>query len=98
MSRYKKQSFKNADIELDENEFVGCKFEGCTLIYHGGKPPRINGCSFSSDIRISFEGAAGDTVALMTALYHCGLQPIIEDTINNIRGNTNPMRGGVTLN
>src|SRR2546426_11606730 len=32
--------FKDGDVELDGNEFAGCTFERCQLMYYGGGPPR----------------------------------------------------------
>lgn len=84
--RYENRSFTNADIELDDAEFFNCKFQDCNLIYSGGAPPSIVGCSFDH-IRVTFNGAAGNTLALMANLYSGGFRTIIEDTINNIRGN-----------
>lgn len=84
--RHKNQSFKNSAVELDDNQFFGCTFQKCKLIYRGGKPPSIADCSFT-EISIAFEDYAQNTLVFMTALYHGGFSEIIEATFNNIRGN-----------
>ena len=68
-------------IDLDGNEFIGCSFDKCTLIYSGGKPPLINDCSFNN-VRFKFRGPAKNTVAFLKAMASpdSGLQKVIRDT------------------
>lgn len=90
--KYEKTFFNDQDVMLDDNEFHRCNFEDCNLIYNGGKPPTLNGCSFSK-VRWRFTGPAADTVAFMRALYHgCGEggQSLIEQTFESIREKTAP--------
>jgi hypothetical protein len=91
--KHEKTFFNNQEVILDDNEFHHCNFEDCNLIYSGGKPPSLNGCSFSK-VRWSFTGPAADTVAFMRALYHgCGEggQSLIEQTFEAIRENAAPV-------
>jgi hypothetical protein len=85
--RYDKQTFENAIVELDDNEFVACHFESCELVYSGFRPPRITGCSFVR-VQITFAGGAENTLRFMADLYASsgaeGRQ-IIEDTFDTIR-------------
>jgi hypothetical protein len=82
--KFESTAFSNQLVDLDDNEFIGCRFEKCNLIYRGGKPPSLVNCSFDK-FRISFEYAAADTLSFMTALYHGGFKSVIEATFNNIR-------------
>lgn len=77
-------TFSNQPVDLDDNEFISCRFEKCNLVYRGGKPPSLVNCSFG-EFRISFEGAAADTLSFITALYHGGFKAVIEATFDNIR-------------
>ena len=85
--RYEKETFSNVIIELDDNEFVGCHFEDCELVYSGFTPPVLYGCSF---VRASFTfaGSAENTLRFLADLYASsgaeGRQ-LIEDTFDSIR-------------
>ena len=84
--KYADTNFANQDVDLDNNEFISCEFKSCNLIYHGGKPPSLVNCSFSN-FRITFSGAASDTLSFMTGLYHGGFKSVIDATFGNIRRN-----------
>ena len=84
---YEKETFTNVIVELDDHEFIGCHFEDCELVYTGGLPPVLYGCSFIRP-RWTFAGAAENTVRFMADLYGtCGEQGrrLIEETFENIR-------------
>ncbi len=68
-------------VELDDNEFIGCTFENCTLVYSGGKPPLITGGQFRG-CKFEFRGHAADTVAFLQAMAspNSGMQGVIRDT------------------
>ncbi len=68
-------------VELDGEDFSGCTFDNCLLIYRGGAPPAINGCSFNS-FTFEFRDHAANTVAFLRAMANpnSGLQKIIRDT------------------
>jgi hypothetical protein len=83
---FENTNFFKESVELDNNEFVACRFEKCNLVYKGGKPPSLVNCSFG-EFMISFKGAAADTLSFITALYHGGFKPVIETTFDNIRSN-----------
>ena len=85
--KFKNTAFSNQPIDLDDNEFIECRFEKCNLIYRGGKLPSLVDCSFD-EFRISFEHAAADTLSFINALYHGGFKSVIEATFNNIRSDS----------
>ena len=39
------------DVILDNWEYVQCKFENCTFVYFGGKPPIFESCELKLWIR-----------------------------------------------
>ena len=73
------------EVELDGNEFDNCTFSGASLIYRGGTPPRLSGCSFT-DFKFEFQGAAANTVAFLQAMAtaNSGLQSVVRDTFPDL--------------
>ncbi len=65
--KYENETFTGSSVDLDGNEFIGCSFEKCTIVYSGGKPPLIGRCTFS-DQRFEFRGAAANTVEFLKAM------------------------------
>jgi len=90
--KFEKQTFTNQEVCLDDNEFVECQFNNCTMIYGGGSGPKLVGCSFNN-IRWSFADAALNTLHFMTGLYHGageGGRQLIEQTFENIKRGKHP--------
>lgn len=83
-------TFHNAFIILDGNEYDGCQFENCYLVYRGSTPPAITNCSFPRST-LAFEGEAAHTLTLLHTLHHSEYPPTIEQTFDNIRSHTGPM-------
>jgi hypothetical protein len=54
-------------VLLDGGSFDRCRFRRATLIYCGGAPPKIEGCSFEG-VTFEFDGAAARTLALLKAM------------------------------
>jgi hypothetical protein len=77
-------TFRDDTIELDGDEYDGCRFENCTLVYRGGPLPTLADCSFSRS-SIALEGAAAATLSFLHALYHRGFQVMVEQTFAAIR-------------
>lgn len=85
--RYEKETFSSSIVELDDNEFVGCHFQDCELVYSGFRPPLLYGCSFVR-VSITFAGAAENTLRFMADLFgSAGAEgrEIVEDTFETIR-------------
>lgn len=93
--KYLGTKFRNETVELDGNEYDGCRFENCHLIYRGTAPMTLTNCSFLG-FTIALEDAAAHTLDFLTALYHGGFQSNIEQTFNNIRTRSIPS-GGWTI-
>jgi hypothetical protein len=81
--------FKDQTVVLDGKKFNHDTFTRCTLVYKGAKPPELIGCTFK-DTGFIFDGAAGQTLAVMRHLYHGGFRAVIENTIKNIRTPPSP--------
>ena len=77
MHQHVRNSFTNVAVELDGNDFTDCTFQGCTLIYRGGRGPNMNGCDLR-DSKFKFEGAAGNTVAFLKAMSKSGLRAVVK--------------------
>ena len=88
-------TFKGNAITLDGNEYFGCKFDGCQLIFCGTQGVTLENCNFGTNAWV-FDGPAARTLAFMTAMHSGGAQSLIEATFENIRGNATAR--GVKLN
>jgi hypothetical protein len=86
MARYDDSEFTGMDIELDGNEYHGCRFERCRLVYRGGELLSMVRCNFSG-CQFVFHDAAARTVNFMRAVYHGmeGGQEVIEQMFYSIR-------------
>jgi hypothetical protein len=89
--RHERETFADAVIELDGNEFDGCEFTRCHFIYRGGQPPTLVNCSFHG-LDLQFEGSAQNTLVFLAALYHGGFRTVVDQTFNNIRRNVHGTR------
>lgn len=78
--KYENETFTN-EVELDGNEFIGCVFENCTVVYSGGKQPLITRCSFNN-FTFEFRGCADNTVTFLRSMASpsSGLQSIVRET------------------
>ena len=54
-------------VLLDNATFERCAFKNARLVYAGGPPPSLSGCSFEG-VAFEFQGAAGRTLALLQAM------------------------------
>ena len=79
--------YRDATIRLDGNNFEGCTFDRCHLVFSGTGEIGISGCKFNA-CKWTFEGAAATTLKFLSSLY-TGFGPdgekLVEDTFNNIR-------------
>lgn len=87
--KIEKQNFSSQEIHLDYNEFIGCAFTECTLIYHGYGVVSLVDCSFNN-VKWTFSDAAANTLKFMAGLYHGageGGKQLIDQTFANIKAN-----------
>ncbi|HEX2566388.1 MAG TPA: hypothetical protein VHL85_05985 [Burkholderiales bacterium] len=84
--KYAQKVFANESLELDGNEFDRCTFRSCELKYNGGELPVLNGCHFDASPFI-FEKQAGNTLAMLRAMYHAGLGQLVESLFDDLRRN-----------
>ena len=67
MTEYTGHTFQGGRVALDGNSFKGCTFDSCELVFSGGIPPALSGCSFRNT-SMKFEGTAGNTIAFLKAM------------------------------
>ena len=74
-------------ILVDGNRYMNCTFERCVITYSGGVPPSFSGCQFK-DSRLSFAGAAANTLAFLIAMDSpdSGLQRVVRETFRGFTG------------
>jgi len=87
--RYDNKSFFGERIIIDGNEYRGCTFSRCELVFRGEQPLIIVECLFHNPRWIA-EGPAANTLKFLAEAYHkmgeSGIR-MVEDTFNNIRLN-----------
>jgi len=94
MTKNVKNKYTNSTVKLDNNDFVDCSFDKCTLEYAGEGPVSITGCTFNN-VQWVFVGAAQQTLQFLQGLYHGmgeGGRTLVESTFDNIR-TLKPMSG-----
>lgn len=82
-----KNKYKNTRVHLDNNEFIECHFDQCTLEYSGTAPVSLVSCTFNN-VGWVFNGAAQLTLDFLRGLYHGmgeGGRLLVESTFDNIR-------------
>ena len=82
--RFDQQQFRNQPVELDFNQFVGCRFEHCNLIIRGLSPLSIQDCHFDA-CNFHFDGPAAMTLACLQVL-HKSMPQVAELALQVIRG------------
>ena len=83
---YSSKAFKDETVELDGNQYQGCTFQGCKLMYYGGPIPYFDSCSFDSS-PFMFEKGAGNALEFLRELYHAGLSQNVEAFFEDVRRN-----------
>jgi hypothetical protein len=90
--KHQNKTFKDETVELDGNEFIGCTFQRCQLIFNGERLPRFDTCSFDLS-PFNFQKGAGNALHFLRDLYHCGLNENVEQLFEHIRKNPPPGAG-----
>jgi hypothetical protein len=74
-------------VIIDGATFERCRFRGAVLVYTGGAPPSIQGCSFE-DVSFEFAGAAGRTMGVLKAMSapSSGLRDVFKASFPRIFG------------
>lgn len=90
MARYEKQSFTNQEVILDGNQYIGCVFNRCVLVFSGGGLPTLERCTFNST-RIQLDGAAQETLSYLGILSKAGLYANVGGVVTNIKKGVLPI-------
>src|SRR5438067_805199 len=87
--RYDNKSFFRERMILDGNEYRGCTFSRCQLVFRGEQTFVIVDCLIQNPQWVA-EGPAANTIKFLTEAYHNLGEPgirLVEETFNNIRLN-----------
>lgn len=84
MALFQNATFRDDTVELDDNEFEGCEFHNCRLVYRGTASVKFRGCSFFG-YRLVFEGAAQNTLGFLSTLYHSKFRKDVDAIFKEIR-------------
>jgi hypothetical protein len=85
MAKHHKTTFTDESLVVDGNEYTGCRFVRCEIIFAGGSLPTMDS-NFFDECRWKFDGPAARAIQFMAALYKGGAKTVIDATIDNIRG------------
>jgi hypothetical protein len=99
MNKNIKNEYRKISVKLDNNQFVECSFDGCTLQYAGEGPVSMIDCTFMN-VEWVFVDAAQQTLQFLQGLYHGmgeGGRSLVESTFDNIRTPT-PILGPSSVN
>ena len=78
-------NYNHETVSLDGERFDGCEFRDCRLVYAGGKAPVFNDCKFV-DCEWRFDGAAGQTLDHLRAMWAAGAKAQVQGMIKEITG------------
>lgn len=84
MATIKNQRFAGKEVIVDGNQYIGCAFVQCTLIYRGGSLPVFERCEFRSS-GLQLQESSSDTIAYLNRLYAAGLWNSVEGVLNNVK-------------
>ena len=82
--RFENQTFRNATVELDFNEFARCRFEHCNVVVRGMSPLAFTECHFEG-CNFHFDGPAAMTINVLRELYR-SMPAVGELAIQAIKG------------
>ena len=80
-------TYEGGTVQLDNNEFIRCKFQKCRLVFGGTGPVSMVECEFI-EVSWEFTGPAQNTLVFLRAMYHGmgdGGEKLVESTFDNIR-------------
>lgn len=89
MIRQQGCSYKNTGVELDNQEFIDCRFDDCRIVYRGGPPPRFGGKNQFIGCQIVFEDAAASTMEVLKLLARHGNAELVQGIFRDLVGTTN---------
>jgi hypothetical protein len=83
---YRDQTFTNERVELSGNNFHGCTFNHCELVYRGDISPTFKDNQFIDSVFL-FTDAAIRTIYFLSNMYHAGPggREVVEKTFEDIR-------------
>ena len=78
-----RNTFRNVRVELDNQTFVNCTFEGCTIVFAARGPYNLNGCNFNN-CQFALDRAAALTVKYLADMHRMNA-PFVLDVLKKIR-------------
>lgn len=86
--RYDNKTFFNETIDLDGNEFYGCTFSHCMIVFYGRESMALHDCLFVEP-QWTIGDPAAMTMKFLAAMYHSvdGGRAFVEKVFERIRQN-----------
>lgn len=83
--KFKDHAFVDEKVSLDGNQFYGCTFTGCSLVYAGGAHPFMDHCDVVDSTFLAIE-EAGHVMQFWKGLYASGMREPVESIFDWVRG------------
>lgn len=81
MAIHEKAVFTDTVIDIDEHEYVDCKFVNCTFRYRGTLPVNLHGKTEIDGGRIELTACAANTAMVLKGLYDLGMKKAVLDAL-----------------
>lgn len=78
-------SFNHETITLDGEDYDGCEFRDCRLVYLGGEPPAFESCRFDN-CTWKLDEAAQRTLGFLKVMWNAGGKAPVQALIKEVTG------------
>lgn len=69
MAQFGGTTFKNQEVIADGNEYIGCEFRDCVMVFNGEAVWKIGQCHFHNT-RYELRGHALTTISELHGIFH----------------------------
>ena len=83
MATFSNQHFSNQVVHIDGNQYFGCTFTNCQMVYSGGELPVMDSNTFDGG-NWGLDGSAVRTITYLRNLYFGGMRPLVENLFKQI--------------
>jgi hypothetical protein len=85
LTKHFQEWFEKKNIVLDDQEYEGCTFVDCQMLYGGGEPPMLSSNDFVRCMWV-LDGPALRTLGFFAVLNICGGRDVVEGWIAGALG------------
>jgi hypothetical protein len=85
MADYVGRTFVRERIVIDGNNYRGCKFHHCTLVFNATAETNLGDCDLEAGTQLVVGDGVNWTFKLLYQLYHGGFPDYVESIFDRIR-------------